>query len=55
MLSLFRKQKTTPNFFSLPAREKKELIDKAAKGANKLQGDLLKEYDKVYGHDVRTA
>jgi len=36
-------------FTSLPAREKKKIVNSAIQGANKDQKDLMKRYEKTFG------
>ena len=49
ILTLFKKEKKVEgrSYFDLSAKEKKEIIKKAAEDANKMQGDLIKKYDKI--------
>ncbi len=46
----FTKKKSNVNFFELPSKEKKKLIKNAVKGSNKLQEDLVKEYNKKFAY-----
>lgn len=51
MIKLFFKKKgvvVDKNFFDYSAKEKKKLIVKAAKEANKMQLDLVKKYNVLY-------
>ncbi len=47
MLKIFEKKVNKDlDFFELPAREKKRMIEKIVAGANKDQADLAKRYDQ---------
>lgn len=41
------KKKNKISFFDFPEKKKKEIISVAAKGSNKLQLALVKEYDRI--------
>lgn len=43
---LSKKTVVAPSYFDLSAREKKEIIKKAAKESNKLQEELIEKYNK---------
>lgn len=47
MLKLFKKNKyiTAPSFFDYSATEKKRIIKNAAKEANKMQLEMIEEYN----------
>ena len=49
LLKLFKSKKKSEgkSYFDLPAKEKKEIINKAAEEANKMQNNLIKKYDKL--------
>ena len=49
VLKLFKKEKKAggKSYFDLTAKEKKEIIKKAAEDANKMQSELIKKYDKL--------
>ena len=39
---------SAPSFFDYTAAEKKKIVKKAAQGANKMQLDLVKKYNRLY-------
>lgn len=45
----FVKKKSATRYSDLSSREKKKLITKSIRDANREQLDLVKEYDKKYG------
>ncbi len=49
ILKLFKKDKKSEgkSYFDLSAKEKKEIIKKAAEDSNKMQRDLLEKYEKL--------
>jgi hypothetical protein len=49
VFKFFTRKANTPNFFDLPAREQKKILDHATKSAVKMQKDLLKRYEYTYG------
>lgn len=45
----FKKKKVSaPSFFDYSSREKKEIVKKAAKEANRMQLNLVRKYNKLY-------
>jgi hypothetical protein len=47
MLKIFKKKvNKNLDFFELPAREQKKMIEKVVKGANKDQADLVRRYEQ---------
>jgi ribosomal protein S21 len=46
--NIFKKKSRGKNFFELPSEEKKRIIKKAVKEANKMQLELVKEYSSKY-------
>ena len=51
LFGLFKKEKSGKSFDEFSAAEKKALIKSAAREANKMQKDLVDEYDKKFGTD----
>jgi hypothetical protein len=49
VLKLLKKEKKAEgkSYFDLSAEEKKKIIKKAAEESNKMQRDLIKQYDKL--------
>lgn len=49
IFGIFKKKKVeAPSFFDYSSKEKKEIVRKAAKEANKMQLDLVRKYNKLY-------
>lgn len=40
-----KKSVKAKNFFTLPAKDKKKMIHKSVKAANKMQAELMEKYD----------
>lgn len=49
LFKFFKRQKKAEgkSYFDLSAKEKKEIIKKAAEDASKMQRDLIKKYDRL--------
>lgn len=49
ILKLFKKEKKAEgkSYFDLSSKERREIINKAAEDANKMQRELIKKYDKL--------
>lgn len=43
----FKKRAEGKNFFDLPAKEKKQIINNAVRGSNRLQLELVRGYGKT--------
>lgn len=43
-----KEEVSAPSFFDYTAAEKKKIVKKAAKEANKMQLDLIKKYNRLY-------
>ena len=50
-----KNKKDAPSFFDYSAEEKKKIIQKAAKEANKMQKELVDKYDKLYPEEKDMA
>lgn len=50
--SKFSKKNEHKNFFDLPARSKKRIIAAAVRQSNEMQLEVVKEYERRYGHGV---
>ncbi len=48
VLGIFNRKSKGTNFFELPSKEKKRIINNATRGANELQLGLAKEFDKRF-------
>lgn len=43
-----KEEVSAPSFFDYTAAEKRKIVKKAAKEANKMQLDLIKKYNRLY-------